>query len=49
LRKNILLFYGNLDGPNATRKDQKRWRTIVKQLEELKLRSPRDTASRPAR
>jgi hypothetical protein len=40
LRTNILLFYGNLSAPIATKTDRKRWQKIVTSLAQLKLAAP---------
>lgn len=36
LRQNILAFYGDLNAPIATKKDKEDWRTVLRELDQLK-------------
>ncbi len=45
IRSELLDYYRNLDVPIATRKDKKKWRQLVAQVQELKAIAPRQTAS----
>jgi hypothetical protein len=49
LRDNILLFYSDLSAPIETKKDNRRWQSVLSSLEQLKLATPAPTfAATPA-
>lgn len=47
LRENLLQFYSDLNGPNATRKNAKSWRQLRDELQRLKQRDATPAAEHP--